>query len=153
MLVSKTKRFDTKVHYTGPGPADYKRRDAALQERGFSTAAVSAAFQSKVRAVQVLQQLHSSAMSWPLHDPMHVDMVAHAHASHHDDPQSLPNMLGIYTGCISRRAHACGTQPCHAEERHAHMRHMHRPRNPCALTEHGTTQGRERRVHAWTRDL
>jgi hypothetical protein len=49
-LVSKSKRFVTKVYYTGPGPADYKRKDAALQERGFSTAAVSAAFQSKVSA-------------------------------------------------------------------------------------------------------
>lgn len=48
-MVSRSKRFSTKVYYTGPGPTDYRRRDAALQERSFSTAAVSAAFQAQVR--------------------------------------------------------------------------------------------------------
>lgn len=46
-MASGARRFENRVYYTGPSPGDY-RRQQALEDRSFSRASTSAAFQDKV---------------------------------------------------------------------------------------------------------
>ncbi|PNH09935.1 Sperm-tail PG-rich repeat-containing protein 1 [Tetrabaena socialis] len=48
-LVSQSRRFSDRVCYTGPGPADYRggKQGAAMEDKGFSRAPVTSAFQER----------------------------------------------------------------------------------------------------------
>ncbi|PNW74694.1 hypothetical protein CHLRE_12g486700v5 [Chlamydomonas reinhardtii] len=51
-MASGARRFENRVYYTGPSPGDY-RRQQALEDRSFSRASTSAAFQDKSTAPRV----------------------------------------------------------------------------------------------------
>ncbi len=48
-MVSKSRRFNDRVYYTGPAATDYRQAGGLLEDKkAFSRAPVSAAFQDKV---------------------------------------------------------------------------------------------------------
>ncbi|GLC44163.1 hypothetical protein PLESTB_000901300 [Pleodorina starrii] len=49
-MASQTRRFSDRVYYTGPGPTDYRRPGAAIEDKSFSKAAATSAFQEKATA-------------------------------------------------------------------------------------------------------
>ncbi|GIL70734.1 hypothetical protein Vretimale_3833 [Volvox reticuliferus] len=46
-MASQSRRFSDRVFYTGPGPTDYRKPGTAIEDKSFSKAAVTSAFQEK----------------------------------------------------------------------------------------------------------
>ncbi|EFJ50734.1 hypothetical protein VOLCADRAFT_120594 [Volvox carteri f. nagariensis] len=46
-MASQSRRFSDRVYYTGPGPTDYRRPGAAIEDKSHSKAFVTSAFQEK----------------------------------------------------------------------------------------------------------